>query len=104
MHGFTVSYVCHSLFSLEHALCTTLQNVGNQVWRGSLLLADFLLYYNGNFESSTILELGGGVGLVSIVASLFCHLVFCTGKAEVCILTNYSCLVRNTYYKIKLEE
>lgn len=61
-------------------MSTKLCDVGRQVWRGALVLADFLLYHRKRFEGSVMLELGGGVGFVSIVASQFCSTVFCTGK------------------------
>lgn len=61
-------------------MATTLVDVGQQVWRGALLLADFLSHYKNTFENCVMLELGGGVGLVSVVASQFCRAIFCTGK------------------------
>ncbi len=64
----------------EHALSTKLSDVGQQVWRGALVLSDFILHHRKALKDSTLLELGGGVGLVSIVASYFCNLIFCTGK------------------------
>ena len=54
--------------------------MGLQIWRGALLLADWLLYNRETFkEGHYILELGSGVGLSSIVAAMFTP-VFCTGK------------------------
>lgn len=53
--------------------------VGLQIWRGSLLLADWLLHHAHSFSpQDAILELGSGVGLTAIVASMFCP-VICTG-------------------------
>lgn len=68
------------LFDIEHSLSTKLCDVGQQVWRGALALADFLLYHRSMFDGSVMLELGGGVGLVSIVAAQFCKIIFCTGN------------------------
>lgn len=53
--------------------------VGLQVWRGALLLADWLLH-NGNdlAKSTNILELGSGTGLTSIIAAIYAP-VACTG-------------------------
>ena len=69
-----------ALLLLEHSMSTTLQAVGSQVWRGSLLMADYLLYQGcDRFRGSVILELGAGTGLVSIIAGLKAGRVFCTG-------------------------
>ena len=35
-----------AVLRVEHLLATPLQGVGRQVWRGSLLLADYLLHYH----------------------------------------------------------
>ncbi|KAJ8964669.1 hypothetical protein NQ317_009317 [Molorchus minor] len=57
---------------------TVLGLVGLQIWRGSLLLADWLIHNNRHISSdSYILELGSGVGLTSIIASMFAP-VYCT--------------------------
>ncbi len=64
---------------LEHAMSTILTNVGLQVWRGALLMADFLLSNKALLKNKTVLELGGGVGLCSILVSRFCHSIICTG-------------------------
>jgi len=69
-------------FLTEHALSTKLYDVGQQVWRGALMLADFLMHQRHQFMNATILELGGGVGLASIVASQSCKTVICTGKTS----------------------
>lgn len=55
---------------LHHDVVTPLAGVGRQVWRGSLLLADYLLCNHIKFENAKILELGSGTGLASIVAAL----------------------------------
>lgn len=54
--------------------------VGLQIWRGALLLADYILHNEKKFKNRKILELGSGVGLTSIVSSLFAREVICTGK------------------------
>lgn len=67
--------------SLEHAMSTPLEAVGLQVWRGSLLMADYILYQGTQLLSnSVVLELGAGTGLVSIIAGLKAHHVYCTGQ------------------------
>ncbi|XP_054014871.1 methyltransferase-like protein 22 isoform X1 [Hylaeus anthracinus] len=63
---------------IEHRTSTELRHVGLQVWRGALLLADYILSNPGLFESKVVLELGAGVGLTSIVASFLAKEVICT--------------------------
>jgi predicted nicotinamide N-methyase len=54
--------------------------VGRQIWRGALLLGDFVLHHGASFlQDRTVLELGSGVGLTSIVAAMFATEVICTG-------------------------
>ncbi|KAG5882221.1 hypothetical protein JTB14_012471 [Gonioctena quinquepunctata] len=63
---------------IEHMKSTVLDMVGLQIWRGALLLADWLIENHVNIpKDSVILELGSGVGLTSIVASMFFP-VLCT--------------------------
>ena len=54
---------------LEHRMTTELADVGLQVWRGSLLLSDYLLHHHQHLCDKNILEVGSGTGLASIVAS-----------------------------------
>ena len=54
---------------LEHRMTTDLAGVGLQVWRGSLLLSDYLLHHHQHLCDKNILEVGSGTGLASIVAS-----------------------------------
>jgi len=56
---------------IQHRTRTSLDEVGLQVWRGSLLLADYILHYHEYFIDKCVLEVGSGSGLSSIVAS-FC--------------------------------
>lgn len=67
----------------EHSISTELNLVGLQVWRGALLLADYILSHPNLFKDQTILELGSGVGLTSIVASYFAKEVICTGNTHI---------------------
>uniref|UniRef100_A0AAR5PZF8 Methyltransferase-like protein 22 n=1 Tax=Dendroctonus ponderosae TaxID=77166 RepID=A0AAR5PZF8_DENPD len=63
---------------IEHSYSTSLDLVGLQLWRGSLLLADWLLDNSASFAPRhSILELGAGVGLTSVVAAMFAP-VICT--------------------------
>ena len=49
-----------------------LDNVGYQVWRGALFMADFALDNQKLFENQNILEIGAGTGLSSIILSNHC--------------------------------
>ena len=51
-----------------------------QVWMGCLLLCNFILSNHPRFENSTVLELGGGTGLASIVMATTARFVICTGE------------------------
>ena len=46
-------------------------------------MADYILHNGGRFQGCTVLELGAGVGLVSIVAALHARHIFCTGAVYV---------------------
>ncbi|CAI8053244.1 Methyltransferase-like protein 22 [Geodia barretti] len=68
---------------IEHAMSTSLEKVGQQVWRGALLMVDYLIGWgNSRLEDSVVLELGAGTGLVSIVAASKAHHVFCTDTGK----------------------
>ncbi|KAM8710127.1 hypothetical protein ACLKA7_016854 [Drosophila subpalustris] len=64
---------------LEHSGATEIKLVGLQVWRGALLLADYLFAQRKELASKTIMELGAGVGLSSIAAAIHgSGQVYCT--------------------------
>ncbi|XP_050301223.1 methyltransferase-like protein 22 isoform X2 [Anthonomus grandis grandis] len=66
------------LIEIEHSYSTGLNLVGLQIWRGALLLADWLIHHGVNLsKNETVLELGSGVGFTSIIGSMFCPVV-CT--------------------------
>ncbi|XP_037670658.1 methyltransferase-like protein 22 isoform X2 [Choloepus didactylus] len=50
----------------------------DKVWRGALLLADYILFQRDLFRGRTVLELGAGTGLASIVAATVARTVYCT--------------------------
>ncbi|KAJ3409409.1 Methyltransferase-like protein 22 [Chytridiales sp. JEL 0842] len=56
-------------YRIYHRLATPLKGVGCQVWSGAILLSDFLLHHASSFRNRTLLEIGAGTGLVSIVAA-----------------------------------
>ncbi|XP_074202851.1 methyltransferase-like protein 22 isoform X5 [Camelus bactrianus] len=68
----------------------------DKVWRGALLLADYVLFQRDLFQGRTVLELGGGTGLASIVAATVARTVYCTaGKEEAGVAWDSGVLVRN---------
>lgn len=64
---------------IEHKKTTGINLVGLQVWRGALLLADYIITNRKQLAGKKILEVGSGVGLTSIVAAKYCEEVICTG-------------------------
>lgn len=70
------------IIRIEHTMATPLEDVGKQVWRGAFLLADFLLSNPTMFRGATVLELGAGTGLTSIVMATLAKRVYCTDVGE----------------------
>uniref|UniRef100_A0A2K5EQQ9 Methyltransferase-like protein 22 n=1 Tax=Aotus nancymaae TaxID=37293 RepID=A0A2K5EQQ9_AOTNA len=68
----------HDIIRIEHTMATPLEDVGKQVWRGALLLADYILFQQDLFRGCTALELGAGTGLASIIAATVARTVYCT--------------------------
>ncbi|XP_054735135.1 methyltransferase-like protein 22 [Anastrepha obliqua] len=66
------------LIKIEHSEATELRLVGLQVWRGALLLADYIFHKRNEFRDKVVLELGAGVGLTSIAAAIYAKKVVCT--------------------------
>jgi len=63
---------------LEHSTCSSVDLVGLQLWRGALLLADFILANPEKFKGAKILELAAGTGLTSVTAAMFGSSVIAT--------------------------
>ena len=76
----------------EHAMSTSLAGVGQQVWRGALLMCDYILSHMDSLSGEAVLELGAGTGLVSLVSALTASQVFCTGM-KYSMHTHYSRIV-----------
>ncbi|XP_060541279.1 methyltransferase-like protein 22 isoform X5 [Pantherophis guttatus] len=53
-----------------------------EVWRGAFLLADYILSKQDMFKGCTALELGGGIGFVSIIMSKAAKTIYCTDVGE----------------------
>ncbi|KAJ6647468.1 Methyltransferase-like protein 22, partial [Pseudolycoriella hygida] len=64
--------------TIEHHKRTDLSLVGLQVWRGALLLADYIFHNRNEFKEKRVLELGSGVGLTGIAAAIYSKDVVCT--------------------------
>ncbi|XP_037331753.2 methyltransferase-like protein 22 [Pungitius pungitius] len=70
------------IIKIEHTMATTLEDVGKQVWLGAFLLADFILSKPHMFRGATVLELGAGTGLTSIVMATVAKMLYCTDVGE----------------------
>ncbi|XP_072549972.1 methyltransferase-like protein 22 [Salminus brasiliensis] len=70
------------LIKIEHTMATPLDDVGKQIWRGAFLLSDFILSHPDVFREATVLELGAGTGLTSIVTASVAKMVYCTDVGE----------------------
>ncbi|XP_072916688.1 methyltransferase-like protein 22 [Hemitrygon akajei] len=73
--------VCNEI-RIEHTMGTALEDVGKQVWRGAFLLADYILNNTYLFKDHTILELGAGTGMTSIVMATVAKTIYCTDVGE----------------------
>ncbi|CAF1321189.1 unnamed protein product [Adineta steineri] len=64
--------------TLVHRNETNVSQCGYQLWNGSLLLCDFILTNQDRFLNRTILELGAGIGLCTLIASRFASTIIST--------------------------
>jgi hypothetical protein len=90
------------VMTLLHAQQSSVEECGVQLWRGALLMADWLLHCQrgahgllppaaeaqpGQTPTAVGLELGCGVGLNALLLSRSCRLVFATdGQPAACVL------------------
>ncbi|XP_061455813.1 methyltransferase-like protein 22 isoform X2 [Rhineura floridana] len=70
------------IIKIEHVMATPLGDVGKQVWRGAFLLADYILCQQDLFKDCTVLELGGGTGIVGIIMAKAAKTIYCTDIGE----------------------
>uniref|UniRef100_J3S013 Methyltransferase-like protein 22 n=1 Tax=Crotalus adamanteus TaxID=8729 RepID=J3S013_CROAD len=71
-----------NVVKIEHTMATPLEDVGKQVWRGAFLLADYILSKQDLFKGCTVLELGAGIGFVSIIMAKAAKTIYCTDVGE----------------------
>lgn len=83
------------LLQIEHKLSTPLDLVGLQVWRGSLLLADFLLHQKHASCINTVVELGAGPGVAGLMATQISRRVFLTDASNLALRNCARNLLRN---------
>ncbi|XP_043945531.1 methyltransferase-like protein 22 isoform X2 [Protopterus annectens] len=67
---------------IEHTMATPLEDVGKQVWRAALLLADYILHNHFIFKNCTALELGAGTGITSIAMATTAKTIYCTDVGD----------------------
>ncbi|XP_071128420.1 methyltransferase-like protein 22 isoform X2 [Mytilus edulis] len=67
-----------SVMTIAHKMETTLENVGQQIWLASLLMADFIISHKEEFQGKRVLDLGAGVGLTSVVAAMYADHIIST--------------------------
>ncbi|XP_005952955.2 methyltransferase-like protein 22 [Haplochromis burtoni] len=70
------------VIKIEHTMATPMEDVGKQVWRGALFMVDFILSNPVMFRGATVLELGAGTGLTSIITATIAKTVYCTDVGE----------------------
>ncbi|KFO83579.1 Methyltransferase-like 22, partial [Buceros rhinoceros silvestris] len=73
---------CRDIVKIEHTMATPLEDVGKQVWRAAFLLADYILFKRDMFRCCSVLELGGGTGITSIIMGTVAKRVYCTDVGE----------------------
>jgi predicted nicotinamide N-methyase len=69
-----------SSLSIRHRMATPLGKVGLQVWKGAVLLSEYILHGRDvSLKDAVVLELGAGCGLVGLVAARAgARKVYCT--------------------------
>ena len=73
-----------------HAGAQTVENVGRQTWRASLLLAEYVHTNIDAFRGRNILELGAGAGVPSLIAGTAAASVTMTDVSSILSLTRQS--------------
>jgi hypothetical protein len=94
------------IISLSHMKSSSIEDVGLQVWKSSLVLSDYLIYKsinnysnntsnntnnsnNNNINDKIIFELGCGCGLIGVVLNIVNKYGFASNVAKKLYLTDY---------------
>ncbi|KAM8934186.1 methyltransferase-like protein 22 [Pelodytes ibericus] len=77
-----ISSRTNDVIKIEHVMATTLDDVGKQMWRGALILGDYILWKKELFRGCTVLELGAGTGFTSIIMATVAKMVYSTDIGE----------------------
>jgi len=86
--------VADEVITIIHRLDTPLKSVGMQVWRGALVLGDYLLHNQYLFKDCVGLELGAGSGFAGMILSRV---------AKRCFITDYdSEILQNCNRNVKV--
>ena len=62
------------------------------------MLCDYIIYRGEDFRNKTVVDLGSGTGLTSVVAALFAGSVYCTGTVKLlnfCMLKDFAGIIMN---------
>ncbi|KAM5152564.1 methyltransferase-like protein 22 [Mantella aurantiaca] len=86
------------VIKIEHTMATPLEDVGKQIWRGALLLADYILSQEDLFRGCTALELGAGTGFTSIVMATAAKTVFCTDVGDDLLEMCHRNVIQNRFF------
>lgn len=68
---------------IEHEMKTTLNRVGFQLWRAGFFLIDYLFTNLSTIQDKVVVDLGAGLGLTSLLASLYAKRVYSTDLSSV---------------------
>ncbi|XP_068762488.1 methyltransferase-like protein 22 isoform X2 [Montipora capricornis] len=83
--------------TIEHHLSTAMEDIGLQVWRGTLLLCDYIVHHEDRFDGCTMLELGAGLGLCSIIVGRVAKRVFCTDIGDIVLQKCKDNIAKNSH-------
>ena len=74
--------------SIYHLSVTPIDDVGLQLWRGALLLADYLIDQKMQLSHRLVVELGAGVGFLGVIMDMLSVPFYATDYTdEICSLT-----------------